>query len=194
MYTARISPSDPRAFASLRAVLHDPRHAGTDLYLHLEPGLYTEPHCLEITTRVMVVPVAGPGSVEIAVQGDDSVFAVAGERASLELYGVHVRGAAGHPGVRTAPGTRFRAIDTVFSSGSLKIHGDGTEIVNCRFEDGGSTGWAGRAVSCGTRTSTTRSSPSRTPSARPSAPSSSATSSWEPSPSSGPRSRSPTAP
>ncbi|MFE1167815.1 right-handed parallel beta-helix repeat-containing protein [Nocardiopsis sp. NPDC058789] len=144
MYTARISPSDPRAFASLRAVLHDPRHAGTDLYLHLEPGLYTEPHCLEITTRVMVVPVAGPGSVEIAVQGDDSVFAVAGERASLELYGVHVRGAAGHPGVRTAPGTRFRAIDTVFSSGSLKIHGDGTEIVNCRFEDGG-LHWLGGA-------------------------------------------------
>lgn len=145
MYTARISPSDPHAFASFGAVLHDPRHAHTDLYLHAEPGVYTEPRCLEITTRVTVVPVAGPGSVEIVAEGGDSVFAVTGERAALELYGVQVRGASGHPGVRTGPGTRFRAIDTVFSSGSqLRIHGDGTEIVNCRFEGGG-LHWLGGA-------------------------------------------------
>ena len=88
MYTARVSQTDPHAFPSLRAVLRDARYANTDLYLHVEPGHYTEPYALEITTRVMVVPVGGPGTVEISVDSVDSVFVVTGDRAALELYGV----------------------------------------------------------------------------------------------------------
>lgn len=60
MYTARVSQTDPHAFASLRAVLRDARYANTDLYLHVEPGRYAEPYALQITSRVMIVPVGGP--------------------------------------------------------------------------------------------------------------------------------------
>ncbi|WP_017588260.1 right-handed parallel beta-helix repeat-containing protein [Nocardiopsis ganjiahuensis] len=138
MYTARVSKTDPHAFPSLRAVLRDARYANTDLYLHVEPGHYTEPYALEISTRVMVVPVGGPGTVEISASAADSVFVVKGDRAALELYGVHVRGrqdAPGCPTILAEEGTRFKAVDSVFTSGAeIEVKGDGTEVVNCRFD------------------------------------------------------------
>jgi hypothetical protein len=138
MYTARVSQTDPHAFASLRAVLRDARYANTDLYLHVEPGRYTEPYALEITSRVMIVPVGGPGTVEVSVASADSVFTVKGDRGALELYGIHVRGrldAPGSPTVLAGRGTRFKAVDCVFTSGpEVEVNGDGTEVVNCRFD------------------------------------------------------------
>lgn len=138
MYTARVSKTDPHAFPSLRAVLRDARYANTDLYLHVEPGHYTEPYALEISTRVMVVPVGGPGTVEISASAPDSVFVVKGDRGALELYGIHVRGrrdAPGRPTILAEQGTRFKAVDSVFTSGAeIEVMGDGTEVVNCRFD------------------------------------------------------------
>ncbi|MGW5876269.1 right-handed parallel beta-helix repeat-containing protein [Nocardiopsis terrae] len=138
MYTARVSKTDPHAFPSFRSVLRDARYAGTDLYLHVEPGRYTEHYFLEVSTRVMIVPVAGPGTVEISASTADSVFVVTGERGALELYGIHVRGAQDAPGsptIRADQGTRFKAVDSVFTSGAeVEVSGDGTEVVNCRFD------------------------------------------------------------
>ncbi len=138
MYTARISTTDPHAFPSLGAVLRDSRYTNTDLYLHVEPGRYTEPRALEITTRVMVVPVGGPGTVEVSVSAADSVFVVKGARGALELYGVNVRGgedAPDSPPIRADRGTRFKAVDSVFTSGTeIEVSGDGTEVDNCRFD------------------------------------------------------------
>ncbi|GAA1464931.1 right-handed parallel beta-helix repeat-containing protein [Nocardiopsis exhalans] len=137
MYTARVSQTDPHAFASLRAVLRDARYANTDLYLHVEPGRYAEPYALQITSRVMIVPVGGPGTVEISVAAD-SVFVVKGDRGVLELYGIHVRGGtdtSDSPTVLAEQGSRFKAVDSVFTSGTeVEVNGDGTEVVNCRFD------------------------------------------------------------
>lgn len=140
MYTARVSQTDPHAFASLSEAVRDPRYREMNLYLHVEPGHYVEPSVVFVRNKVVVVPVQGPGTVEISTSGEDgenNVFVV--RDGNLELYGVLVRSEAErHAPVHVGQGSRFKAFDCVFVTKlEIELYGFSPEVANCRFEGGG---------------------------------------------------------
>lgn len=94
MYTVRVSKSDPSAFSFLRTVVQDPRRAGMDLYLHVDPGHCVESDFAPVTSKVIVVPTRGPNTVEVTVAQDSNVFNVRLDE-ELELYGVTIRQGGG---------------------------------------------------------------------------------------------------
>ncbi|MEU4284136.1 AAA family ATPase [Nocardiopsis dassonvillei] len=136
MYTVRISQTDPYAFPSLGAALRAPMYAGSDLYLHVEPGHYTEPQVVGVNRHVIVVPLQGPGTVTVAA-GDTNVFNV--HKGRLELHGVHVRNAsAEYPPVYVHPEAFLKAVDCAFSASTqVNVKNTEAEFTNCGFAGGG---------------------------------------------------------
>ena len=138
MHTVRVSQSDPGAFRSLGAAVRAPLYAGTDLYLHVDPGHYVEDEIIAVTRRILVVPTQGPGTVEITRSTVGNVFRVKpGGR--LELYGIRVEGGAGEfPPLYVDEGAHLKTVDCVFHCNiRLGLNGRSHEVVNCRFEGAG---------------------------------------------------------
>ncbi|MFC3996041.1 AAA family ATPase [Nocardiopsis sediminis] len=154
MQTVRVSQTDPWAFPGLAQALQEPVFSGADLYVHIDPGHYTEP-LLKIDRHVIVVPAAGPGTVTIARGGDDgNVFRVHGR---LETYGLAVRGdSPEYPVVYVDPAGSFKAVDCtfdaprditakdarmdlercVFAGSGAYFLGSGGSVSGCRFDTG----------------------------------------------------------
>ncbi|MFD3686504.1 AAA family ATPase [Nocardiopsis sp. NPDC058631] len=136
MYTVRVSQTNPYAFSSLGAALRDPRYANRDLYLHVEPGHYSESEVIGVKQHVIVVPTHGPGTVTVSA-GATNVFNV--RKGRLELHGVRVRNTTTeYPPVYAHPKVSFKAVDCSFFSDS-RIHAKEArvEFFNCSFEGGG---------------------------------------------------------
>ena len=138
MITVHVSKTDPGASSSLGQVVRDPRYAGSDLCLRVDPGDYVEPQVVGVLRRVVVVPTEGVGTVSVTAANETNVFNVH-EGGDLELCGVGVRSASDeYPPLYVQEGARLRAVDCVFTSPRrVNVVGARAEIVDCRFEDGG---------------------------------------------------------
>ena len=138
MITVRVSKSDPASVSSLGQVIRDPRYAGSDLYLRVDPGDYVEPQVIGVLRHVVVVPAEGAGTVTVGAADETNVFNVH-EGGHLEIHGIGVRSSSDdYPPLYAQEGARLRAVDCVFTAPRrVNVVGARAEIVGCRFEDSG---------------------------------------------------------